>query len=245
MENLHQSTEAGSGEQMELFFESDPDAKERFKKVNFRVSILGGNSSESDARTLGHALTKEWYSIASGGYNFGAMKGALEGADSAIQEIKNDSAEARFLSFFNPAATGIVAENFPGPIAAGENVSTEAVEGKYGVYVRLGKLIEDSSACIVLPGDTGTQVEVMANLHFNQKLKAMMKLPTKPVIFVGDQYDEMLKSGFGALIQSSSSQIYKAATVEEAVKLIDLLFSGNDSEDNKNSLEQSRMKIEK
>lgn len=212
-------------EQLELFFEDNPDLKDKFAKVKYRISVLGGSKPEKQAEELGHELTKNWFSIATGGYNSGTMKAALEGADKAIKEMREDPQNKEALSLFNPVIQGITAERFA-PIekaTKGENIQTEIAEGKYDVYLRLGKLIEDSKISIILSGETGTEVEVMTNLHFDKKMKAMFGIPSKPVIFIGDDYDNLLENKFKNVIRDSNC-VYKVKDVNEAIELVQKIF---------------------
>lgn len=212
-------------EQMDLFFENDSELKEKFERVKYKVSILGGVKSENQAETLGYELTKNWFSVVTGGYNSGTMRKALEGSDRALEEMKKEDKNKDALSLFNPTIKGITAERFaPSVMAAkGKNIKTEIAEGNYDIYLRLGKLIEDSNVVVVLPGDTGTEVEVMANMHFDKKLKGMFELPNRPVIFIDDEYNQLLESKFKEIVEGSD-KLYEVTNENEAVDLIEKLF---------------------
>jgi len=228
--------------QLDLFLEGNPGAAKRFERVNFRVSVLGGEAGAAVARELGYQLGKKWFSVATGGYAFGTMQAALEGANAARQELEHDSSEKKYLSMFNPTVTGVVAENFQGPTVQGEYVGIDVAEGNYDVYLRLAKLIEDSSVCIVLPGDTGTETEVMANLHFNQKLKAKMRIPTRPIIFVGNGYEVLFKK-FRDAINNDVSQVYQVETSEEAMRLVCCLSAQKRDDSCKVLLDEKKLYI--
>lgn len=210
-------------EQLEMFLEK-PELREKFERVRYNVSILGGDKPEEEAQQLGYDLTKNWFSVKTGGYNKGTMKGALEGADLALREMKQDPANEEALSLFRPAIKGITAERFApfSNAVKGENIKIEAAEGKYSLYLRLGELIEDSEICIILPGEAGTELEVIASLHFDQKLKSMFDIPTKPIIFVGDIFNDLLKK-FKSTINKSRN-VYKVRDVKEANDLVKKLF---------------------
>ena len=153
------------------------------------------------------------------------MKAALEGADKALSEMKDDPQNGEAFSLFNPVVKGITAENFD-PIemaVKGTNIKTEVTEGKYDIYLRLGKLIEDSEACIILPGDSGTELEVMANLHFDKKLRTLFGAPNKPIIFVGEAHISFLRDKFYNVIMSSED-VYFVSDEVDAVELTDTLF---------------------
>ncbi|MBP9751626.1 MAG: LOG family protein [Candidatus Moranbacteria bacterium] len=214
--------------QGELFFENDPELKEKYNKCKFNVSILGGNASVSSpeteeiARNIGYNLVRNWYSIQTGGYIFGTMKAALEGGNEALSEMKTDPKESKILNLFNPVVRGITAENLkPIDLAVkGENIQNEVAEGSYDLYLRLGKLIEDSNVCIILPGSLGTETEVMANLAFG-KFKSAFGVSVKPVIFVGGHFDNLVKR----FIQENkgNNNIYKVDNEQDALELVDLL----------------------
>lgn len=234
-------------EQMDLFFKDKPELKEKFERVKYKISILGGDKPEKQASFLGYELTKKWFSIITGGYNKGVMKAALEGADKALEEMVGDENNSEALSLLKPAVVGITAERFA-PIeraTKGDNIKTEVAEGNYDLYLRLGKLMEDSEISVVLPGETGTELEVMANLHFDKKLKSTFNIPTKPIVFVGDTFDELLEEKFKNIINEKGN-VYKANNENEAIELIEDLFTEQHllkEEDRKEDLEIVREKI--
>lgn len=211
-------------QQGELFFDPESIEDQKNDRAHYPISVLGGNQSEEDARKLGKQLTKQWFSVRTGGYPFGTMKGALEGSDEALKEMEEEIKEAEKNAVAVPRPLGIVAERFnPENSTVGKYIETEVAEGKYDIYNRLGKLIEDSRISVVLPGETGTEVEIMSNLHFDKKLKSKTDLMQNPVIFVGNTYDNLLKEKFKDLT-NSSSYIFKVNNVAEAAILADNLF---------------------
>lgn len=224
-------------EQLELFLE-DPELRERFERVKYDISVLGGGMSEREAWQLGHDLTKNWFSVRTGGYNIGTMKGALEGADKAFEEMKQDPANRETMTLFCPVIKGVTAEKITPSfgVAKGKNIKVEAKEGKYGLYLRLGELIEGSKLCIVLPGEEGTELEAMADLNFDKKLKALFGLPTKPIIFVGNAFDDLLEK-FRETINASNN-VYKVENVQEATDLVKKIFDKEYSLKNKSGAEK-------
>ena len=90
------------------------------------------------------------------------------------------------------------------------------------MYERLARLIDNSSAIIMLPGDTGTEVELMASLHFDQKLKSKFNLESKPLIVLGDAHDEVMNSKFGEIINKSNN-VYKVSDEKEVIEVVEAL----------------------
>ena len=231
--------------QPDLFLENDPELKRKSEKVNFRVSILGGKSGEQDADELGYELTKDFFSIQTGGYNRGAMKSGLEGADRALKEMKEDAQTKRILGHICPTPKGIGMERIsPDEVFKGEHPHSELLGG--GVmdhYLRLGKLIEESSANIVLAGGTGTEVEFLADFRFNKQMykKQVEGFSHKPLIFVGDHHDSILKDKFGSEINKSDF-VYKTDTAKEAVELVKVLELLENTEEELKDDELERLK---
>ncbi|MFA6391648.1 MAG: hypothetical protein WCW66_02730 [Patescibacteria group bacterium] len=210
------------GEQPELFFEQDAELKDLAQRVKYRVSLLGGGNSEESARILGHDLTERFYPIQTGGYDTGAMKGGLEGANQAINEMRQDTHTKELLSLVYPYPKGITAERFaPAWVPKGEHIKIEVAEGNKDMYLRLGILMEDSSATIVLPGDAGTELEVFANLHFDKKLKPKFQVESKPLIVIGDSHIELMRK-FETVINDSDN-VYIVQDETEALELVDVL----------------------
>lgn len=227
-------------EQLDLFYEADPELKERAQRANFRVSILGGGAGKEIATQLGYQLTKEFFPVQTGGYSSGTMEGALEGANRAIEEMEQNPKTKELLEQTYPFPRGIgVEEMAPELMYKAKHVKTELEEGEaMGHYTRLGRLIEESSVNIVLPGGTGTEIEAMADLRFSKKLRdKYVKDPkVKPLIFTGDEHDELLKEKFEKTI-NKSDYIYKTHSAEETVALVNAL---QQLENNGNNLSKEK-----
>lgn len=246
----HETSFEHNPRQADLFFENDPELREKYEKCAFTISILGGNASSDSpdteilAKAIGYQLVKNWYSIQTGGYMFGTMKAALEGGNEALFEMKSDPVDGKTLALFNPVIKGITAETLkPVELAVkGEHIVNEVADGSYDVYVRLGKLIEDSKVCIVLPGSFGTETEVMANLAFG-KFKAAFNVPTKPVIFVGNCFDALVQR-FVQENAGKADNIFKVSNEQEALELVDLLSKQQRAERDSIDTEEIQMKID-
>ena len=239
-------------EQLDFFHEQDPIQKELYLRAKFKVGILGGKGGRDQACKLGHDLTKEFYTIQTGGYNAGTMEGGLSGANDAIEEMRENNKTRELLDKVYPFPKGITMEKSAGkfPEAQGKNIKIEEVEGKGGKYQaehRLGELVEDSAACIILPGDTGTKTEIYDAMHFHQNVQMKLKLKTKPLIFVGDSHNEILQKDFKEIVDKSDS-VYEVKTEEEAINLVKILQNLQDAsalkltEDRIKGLEEERKK---
>jgi len=227
-----------------FFHEQDQSEKELYLRAKFKVGILGGKGGRDQAYALGHDLTKEFYTIQTGGYNAGAMEGGLNGANDAIEEMRENNKTRELLDKVYPFPKGITMEKSAGkfPETQGENIKIEKVEGKGGKYQaehRLGKLVEDSAACIILPGDSGTKTEIYDAVHFHQNVQMKLGLETKPLIFIGSSHNEMLQKDFKEVINKSDN-VYEIQTEKEAINLVKILQNLRDA----SALELTKDRIE-
>jgi len=217
--------------QLDIFFEADPGLKEKFNKANFRVSILGGKGGADIARELGKNLTKDFYTIQTGGYDFEVMKAGLEEANEAIDEMSKKPETKKILDQVYPYPKGIVIQDiFADKVIQGNHIQTQKEEGELAAYKRLGKLNEHASAVIILPGGIGTEIELMTNLHFNKEINQRVNLPSKPLIFIGNSHLEMVQKKFGEVV-NKSQDVYLVSTPAEAKHLVDLLEQIQNSEE--------------
>lgn len=133
---------------------------------NHRVVVFGasrcrpGDEQWAQAETLGRLIATSGWQVVTGGYG-GAMEAASEGAVKA-----------------GGGATGVLCKAFR---SAGNPHLTEQVISE-DLYERLRLLIETGDAYLVMPGSTGTLVELamvweMMNKNFG---------PPRPLICVGD-----------------------------------------------------------
>jgi len=142
--------------------------------MNKTITIFGtskanpGDEIFETAKALGNALAEQGFAIANGGYN-GTMLASAKGATAA-----------------GGKTIGVTCTAFgrKGPNKYIEkNLSTDSLPQ------RLQKLIELGDAYIVLPGGTGTLLELaevweLKNKHFIN--------PTKPIILLGDFWKPLL-----------------------------------------------------
>lgn len=222
-------------EQPHLWDEHIPELREKRKHSDFRISVLGGSAGEDVARNLGYALAKEFYPVQTGGYDQGVMKGALEGAQQAIQELQQDPEYSDIVNLIPPIPKGVVAGDIaPDMAVQGEFIDIEKAPGSHGLYVRLAKLMVDASAVLVLPGDGGTELEIVANLHFDKKLNPEYAgIPSKPLIFWQDFSDQFLSTSRYKDKVLNSPDVYKVNSEAELLNLLDLLqqLQGTENDD--------------
>jgi len=149
------------------------------------ITIFGsGKSNEADgdyklAFELGKELAQAGFTIANGGYG-GTMKAAAKGASKAGGDVIGVTCRV-----FGANANQYVTKQ----------LSTD------GLDERLEKLIEVANAFVVLPGSTGTLLELAKVWEF--KNKGFLQ-PDKPVIIVGEFWEPLI-----ALIAARDSQTRK------------------------------------
>jgi len=164
------------------------------------VSIFGtgrakpGDSTFELAETTGRLLAQAGFTIANGGYG-GTMLAAAKGAAEAGGRV-----------------IGVTYSAFKG--TANEYINREIVTGS--LDERLDKLLELGQAYIVLPGGTGTLLELAK--VWELKNKGFLEA-NKPIILVGEFWKPLV-----ALVASddadSSRHIKPADGPEQAVKMI-------------------------
>ena len=165
------------------------------------VTVFGtSKTTEGDAvfelaESLGQLLTEDGFTIANGGYD-GTMLAAAKGAAQAGGHVIGVTCTA----FKRGKANDFVTEE----------VSTDCLSE------RLAKLIELGDAYIVLPGGTGTLLE-LADV-WEHKNKGFANAD-KPIILMG-AFWEPLVSIMAAADGGSAKHIICAATAEEAVRLL-------------------------
>ena len=168
--------------------------------ANKIITIFGtGRAKSGDeifelAERMGRLVAEGGFVIANGGYG-GTMLAAAKGAREAGGEV-----------------IGVTCSAFSSK--ANEYISKEIVTGS--LEERLNKLIEPGAGYIVLPGGTGTLLE----LAMVWELKNKGFLPkNKPVIIVGDFWKGLLRT-----IESddagSSRYLERVGKPEEAVALL-------------------------
>lgn len=202
-------------EQFDLFIKT-PESLDKYLKAKTIVSILGGNKSEKEAEVIGHDVAESGYSIKTGGYAAGAMKGGLIGGSEGISKEESE---------FKQKVEGVTSSDFK-PIefaTKGENISTEVAEDP---YERLRSLIRESDIVVITEGSIGTELEIYASFAFEIELEILNKGKSeKPIIFVGENIKEkvMAISKFAEYI-SKSENITFVNTPEDVIKQVDSVF---------------------
>ena len=162
------------------------------------VSVFGTSKTQPVdevfelAETLGRLLAENGFTIANGGYG-GTMLAAAKGAVAAGGKVIGVTSTAFKRSEANEYVT--------------EEISTECLSE------RLAKLIELGDAYVVLPGGTGTLLELADVWEHKNKGFAGAN---KPIILVG-AFWAPLASMMAEADPGSTRHIICAATVEEAV----------------------------
>lgn len=167
------------------------------------VAVFGSSEpGEGDAlyqlaRRVGHLLATEGYGVVSGGYS-GVMEGASRGAREA-----------------GGAAIGVTTKDFgrgPG------NPYLTVEHSEANLFDRTRRLMELSSAYIILPGKAGT----LAETAFLWALHRAGLLGGKPIVLVGPFWngfvDQLMARGL--LEPSQAAATEHAATPEDAVRII-------------------------
>jgi len=161
------------------------------------ITIFGsGKSNEADddyevAFELGTVLAKAGFTIANGGYG-GTMEAAAKGANRQGANVIGVTC-----SVFGGSANEYVTKR----------LSTDSLEE------RLGKLIEIADAFVVLPGSTGTLLELAKVWEFKNK---GFLLPAQPVIILGEFWEPLLS--LIAARDSQSGKYLKVLNSAEKVK---------------------------
>ena len=140
------------------------------------IAIFGSSNTQEGAYDyetayyLGKELSGKGYDIVTGGYG-GIMEAALKGA--------TEGGEARRIGI----TTDFYEDKEKNPYI-GEEIRTATYEG------RLSKLVEIGDAYIILPGGTGTLME----MAYIWALKTRNMLKEKPFLCIGEQWHEMIQT---------------------------------------------------
>lgn len=197
------------------FFIKTPESLEKYLKANTVVSILGGTKSENNASVIGHDVAESGYSIRTGGYAMGAMKGGLVGGAEGLQSN----------SEFKQKIEGVTSADFkPHDLATkGENISTEVAEDP---YERLRSLVRESDILVITEGSVGTELEIYASFAFELELEiAKNGKGEKPLIFVGPTLKEKILANtkFAEYITKSENVIF-VDNPEDVLSQVDIVF---------------------
>lgn len=165
------------------------------------ITIFGTGKARPDDETfktaykLGKSLAQAGFTIANGGYG-GTMLAAAKGASEA-----------------GGKANGVTCTAF-GRSGANEYITDEIVTDS--LQQRLEKLIEIGNAYIVLPGGTGTLLELAE--VWELKNKGFFENP-KPVIIIGGFWQGLLETIKTQDVESTR-HIDVAGNVEDAIEII-------------------------
>lgn len=202
-------------EQYNDLFINTPESLEKYLKAKTIVSILGGNKSEKDAELIGKDVAESGYSIRTGGYAVGAMKGGLVGASEGVDQK----------SEFKQKIEGVTSADFK-PIefaTTGENISTTVSEDP---YERLKLLIREADIVVITEGSIGTELETYASFAFEVEIEILNNGKSeKPIIFVGENIkDKVMNIPKFAEYISKSQNIIFVDDVEDTIDKVDLFF---------------------
>ncbi|AQT68367.1 LOG family protein ORF6 in fasciation locus [Anaerohalosphaera lusitana] len=157
-----------------------------------------GDSEFELAEALGTLLAKNGYTIANGGYD-GTMYAAARGAASMGGKVIGVTCTA-----FKSSANEFVTQEIP----------TDALEG------RLRKLVQLGEAYVVLPGGTGTLLELAEVWELKNK---RFFAADKPVIILGEFWKPLVE-----LMKQQDEKCDKclsfAADPDEAVEIINRIL---------------------
>lgn len=165
------------------------------------ISVFGASRIEPDnemfrlAEELGRALAQAGFQVANGGYG-GAMLASARGASQAGGRVHGVTCKA----FKRSAANEFVTDE----------ISTETLEERLAALIRLGQ------AYVVLPGGTGTLLE-LADV-WEHKHKGFADAD-RPIILFGDFWKPLV-----AMMEQADprtrSAVAIADTIEEVIRLL-------------------------
>lgn len=139
------------------------------------IAVFGGGSFKDDSLEynfgfeVGKLLAENNFDIATGGY-YGVMEAVLKGASN--KNIRRIGITTDFYKDKQP----------------NKYINEEIRSDSY--IERLRKLIEIADAFVVLPGETGTLLELSAVWTFKEK----GIIPNKPLVCLGDQWNEVIQT---------------------------------------------------
>ena len=171
-----------------------------------------GSEAYETARKLGEALAHARFTVATGGYG-GTMEGVSRGAREARLPARSAGGPDGQASGH---VIGVTAEAFA-------SHANQWVEEEIRVKTwqdRLFKLIELGAGYVVLPGGTGTLVELAVVWEWINK----GFLAEKPVVILGDFWQPVVQAI--PANELAGNPIHRAADVEEVVSLL-LHFVGD------------------
>ena len=165
------------------------------------IAIFGTSKASPDqevfklAYSIGYALAKQGFIIANGGYG-GTMLASAKGAFQAGGKIIGVTCSA----FGRGPANKYISEE----------IHTDSLDQ------RLHKLLELGDAYIVLPGGTGTLLELASTWELKNKHLAPAN---KPIIIVSDFWEPLAKM-MAQIDPDSTKYIESAAGPEDILKIL-------------------------
>jgi uncharacterized protein (TIGR00730 family) len=169
----------------------------------FGSSDCRAGSFEYDtAEVIGAALAQLGYDIVTGGYG-GVMEAALKGA-----------------SQFDVKRIGIITSYFEGKEA---NPFTQQLIVKDNYIDRLFELVHTADGYIVLPGGSGTLLE----LSLVWALKERSVINEKPIVCCGEQWFEVMQtmSFYSEKLLNNSKLVINAESANQAVEAVQAFFA--------------------
>lgn len=170
--------------------------------MNAIVAVFGSSQTRphdpeyADARSLGAALARAGFGVATGGYA-GTMEAVSEGAASEGGHV-----------------IGITAPTvFPGRAGANRFVDREVAAAT--ISERIHRLVDLANAHVALPGSLGTVTELLVAWNDGHVAPFAGRSP-KPLVAVGTGWApliDLLSSMFGA----DASAVHQVASVDEVV----------------------------
>ena len=140
-----------------------------------RVAVFGSSQTKPGseewvaAEFVGRSLAESGISVVTGGYG-GTMEAVSMGAVEHGGEAIGVTASPLF------------------PLRAGANDFVSIVEDTSSLAERIGRMVELSSGCIVLPGSIGTAAELVVVWNINHVLRKSSQPNGIPVVAVGSQW---------------------------------------------------------
>jgi uncharacterized protein (TIGR00730 family) len=167
------------------------------------VAIPGDDAYER-ARELGQGLASAGFRLCNGGYG-GTMEAAARGA----REARGTDTSAETI--------GVICDIFGDRSA---NSWIDEIRHSTTLFERLEQLIALGDAYVVLPGGTGTLLELAAVLELTTK----GLIPPRPVILLGGYWEDVLTLAGGPPAGSNAKRI-PLRTVKDVPQCIAALIS--------------------
>lgn len=200
-------------------FITSPEAVDRFVRAKTVISILGGDAFEAGARTVGQTVAQAGFSVRTGGYDTGAMRGGLVGAAAAV--AKDPNVDVR------PMIEGVVTAQEPYPTTEVTDDPNVKIVVAADPYERLKILVRDADILVIGEGSVGTLTEILSafGIEVGREI-AHTGTSQKPIVFVGSHVKERvmtLDPKISAYLTSAPNIIF-VDTAEEVADAIETMF---------------------